>query len=121
MSGQVFNSSRLDTAGRGPRDQPGHRQSAGGGAAEAVPHVRRGAGQVSAGQHAGRLLGGHPPQGHPEDIRRQSSRHPRRPEEEPGRFCSDRAEKVSAELKTSCFVPFVRFDTKACKSPGFQP
>lgn len=63
------------TAGCCIRDQSGYHQSVGDGAAEVVPHVRGGTGQVPLGQHAGWLLRGHSPQGHPEDIRRQSARH----------------------------------------------
>lgn len=75
-------------------DQPRCHQSSGNSPAKAVTHVCRGAGQVTAGQHAGRFIGGYPPQGYPEDIRRQGPRHHRRPEEKPCCFCPHRLKEV---------------------------
>lgn len=74
--------------------QPGHDTSPGDGAAAAVSHVSWGSAALQVGQHDGRLLGGHSPQSHPEDIRWQGPRHHRRAEQKPGCVCANSAEKV---------------------------
>lgn len=92
------------TVGCRPGDQPCCHQSLGDGAAEVVPHVGRGAGQVPLGQHTGRLVRGRPPQGHPEDIRRQGARHHRWPEEKPCRFCPHRVKEVWNQRLKKCHL-----------------
>ena len=110
----------LPTVGCSAGDQPGYYQSAGGGTAEVVPHVCRGAGQVPFGQHAGRLLGSCAPQGHPEDIRRQGAWHHRWPEEKPCCFCPHRVKEVGHVV--ICYLSCVYFH-KICRyiySQGFR-